>query len=167
MKKRLMYNTVTSLLLQVVTVICGFITPRLFLSEYGSEVNGLVQSVTQFLGVISFLELGVGQVIQSALYKPLAKSDSNSVDCVLASGGKFFRRIAYILLAYIAVLVFVYPPYEVVAVAEVLVIEFPALSYTSTQIWYFAFAYKFYTVSLPVSIKKKPTGALIEIVLKL
>ena len=109
MKSKLMYNTVTSLLLQVVTVICGFITPRLFLSEYGSDVNGLVQSVTQFLGVISFLELGVGQVIQSALYKPLAKSDSNSVDCVLASGGKFFRRIAYILLAYIAVLVCVYP----------------------------------------------------------
>lgn len=109
MKTKLMYNTVTSLLLQVVTVICGFITPRLFLNEYGSDVNGLVQSITQFLGVISFLELGVGQVIQSALYKPLANKDNYSVDCVLSSGGKFFRRIAYILLAYIVVLMFIYP----------------------------------------------------------
>ena len=70
-KKKLALNTVTSLSLQIITIICGFITPRLFLSAYGSEVNGLVQSVTQFLGVISFLELGIGQVIQSELYKHL------------------------------------------------------------------------------------------------
>lgn len=109
MKKKLVYNTATSLLLQLVTVICGFITPRLFLSEYGSEVNGLVQSITQFLGVVSLLELGVGQVIQSALYKPIAKNDTNSINCVLSSGSKFFKKIAFILAIYIVVLIAVYP----------------------------------------------------------
>ena len=62
-----MLNTVTSLLLHVVTVICGFILPRLILTRFGSNINWLVQSITQFLVVISFLELGVGQIIQSAL----------------------------------------------------------------------------------------------------
>lgn len=109
MKKRLFYNTIFSLLLQIVTVLCGLIIPRLFLSEYGSEVNGLVQSVTQFLGIITLLELGIGQVIQSALYKPLANKDKYAIDCVLASGNKFFRRIAYILLAYIVLLSVIYP----------------------------------------------------------
>lgn len=109
MKKKLVYNTATSLLLQLVTVICGFITPRLFLSEYGSEVNGLVQSITQFLGVVSLLELGVGQVIQSALYKPIAKNDLSSINSVLSSGNKFFKRIAFILAIYIIVLIAVYP----------------------------------------------------------
>lgn len=109
MKKRLFYNTVFSFLLQIVTVVCGFITPRLFLSAYGSEVNGLVHSVAQFLGIITLLELGVGQVIQSALYKPLANKDTYTMSCVLASGNRFFRRIAYILLAYVAVLTVIYP----------------------------------------------------------
>lgn len=109
MKTKLYYNTLTSFLLQLVTVICGFITPRLFLSEYGSDVNGLVQSITQFLGVISFLELGVGQVIQSALYKPLAQKDIKLTNTILSSGNKFFKRIAYILLGYIAVLIAIYP----------------------------------------------------------
>lgn len=109
MKKKLAMNTVTSLLLQIITILCGFITPRLFLSSYGSEVNGLVQSVTQFLGIISFLELGIGQVIQSELYKPLANKDQNAVDCVLASGNKFFKRIAYMLFAYVVLLVAIFP----------------------------------------------------------
>lgn len=109
MKKKIYLNTVTSLLLQVVTVICGFILPRMILGTYGSDVNGLVQSITQFLGVISFLELGVGQVIQSALYKPLAKKDTVAVSKVISSGDKFFKRIAYILVIYVGFLVFVYP----------------------------------------------------------
>ncbi len=109
MKRKLIYNTVFSLLLNIITFICGLITPRLFLNEYGSDVNGLVQSIVQFLGMLTFLEFGVGQVIQSALYKPLAKKDNYVLNCVLASGNKFFKRIAYILFAYVLVLIVVYP----------------------------------------------------------
>lgn len=65
-QKRLLYNTVSSLIFQLTTIICGFILPRLILNAFGSEVNGLVNSIAQFLGVISFLELGVGAVVQSA-----------------------------------------------------------------------------------------------------
>lgn len=109
MRKKLLRNTVTSLLLQFVTVISGFILPRLILEQYGSEVNGLTQSIKQFLGIITFLELGVGQVIQSNLYKPLAKRDHAQISSVLKSGAVFFRKIAYALIAYVVVLVAVYP----------------------------------------------------------
>lgn len=111
MKKKLMLNTVTSLLLRVVTVVCGFILPRLILGHFGSSINGLVQSITQFLGVISFLELGVGQIIQSALYKPLAKKDNDELSKILSSGEKFFKRIAYLLLGYVFILSLVYPKF--------------------------------------------------------
>lgn len=109
MKKKLLLNTISSLMLQVVTVVCGLILPRLILGQYGSAVNGLVQSVTQFLGIVSFMELGMGQVIQSALYKPLLDRDSDQVSRILASGGKFFRRIAYALAVYVVILMAVYP----------------------------------------------------------
>ncbi len=109
MKKKLALNTFFSVLLQIVTLICGLITPRLFLNAYGSEINGLVQSISQFLGVISLLELGVGQVIQSALYKPLANKDNYTLSCVLTSGNKFFKRIAYVLIPYVALLAAIYP----------------------------------------------------------
>lgn len=107
--KRLVFNTISSLTYQVIALICGLILPRAILGAFGTEVNGLVNSINQFLGIISFLDLGVGAVIQSALYKPLAEKDNVGISKIVASGGKFFRRIAYILLGYITVLVVVYP----------------------------------------------------------
>lgn len=108
-KRRLALNTITSLLFQVVTIICGFILPRLILKAFGSEVNGLVNSVTQFLSIISFLELGLGAVIQSSLYKPLAEKDNEQISRVVVSGQKFFTRLAKILLVYVVVLMGGYP----------------------------------------------------------
>ena len=110
-EKKLFYNTVSSLVFQLTTIICGFILPRLILSAFGSEVNGLVNSITQFLGIISFLELGVGAVVQSALYKPLAEKRQDDVSKIIASSNNFFTRIGEILLIYVIALVVVYPQF--------------------------------------------------------
>ena len=104
MQRKLILNTIMSLILQITTVICGFILPRLIISYYGSETNGLTQSIAQFLGIISFLELGVGQVIQSSLYKPLANGDADCVNKILKSGTIYFRKIALVILGYILIL---------------------------------------------------------------
>lgn len=108
-KKLLAKNTIASLLSQMTVLICGFILPRLFLQSFGSEVNGLVNSITQFLGVISFLDLGVGAVVESALYKPLAEKDNKEISKVMASANRFFQRLAQILIVYVVALIFVYP----------------------------------------------------------
>ncbi len=108
-KKKLVLNTSTALANQVVALICGFILPRYMLAYFGSEVNGLVSSITRFLSVISFLEMGVGPVIQSNLYKPLADKDNDAISRIIVAAEKFYRSIAYIFLGYILVLVFVFP----------------------------------------------------------
>ena len=100
-KKKLIYNTFSSLLFQLTTIICGFILPRLILSAFGSDVNGLVNSITQFLGIIAFLELGVGSVVQSSLYKPLVDKKQEDVSKIISSANKFFRNLARILLIYV------------------------------------------------------------------
>ena len=109
MHRKLKLNTITSLFFEIVTLVCGFILPRLIMGEYGSNINGLVNSITQFIGVISFLELGVGKVVQSSLYKPLADGDNDQISKVVVSATRFFKRIAQIMLVYIIVLVIVYP----------------------------------------------------------
>ena len=107
--KRLFYNTVTALILQIVTIIGGFIVPRLILSAYGSGINGLVNSITQFISIISFLDMGVGAVIQSALYKPIANNDLVLISSIVTSANHFYKRIAQILIVYIVVLCIIYP----------------------------------------------------------
>lgn len=108
-KQRLAKNTIASLIFQITTIICGFILPRLLLTSFGSEINGLVNSITQFLQIIAFLELGVGAVVQSSLYKPLAANDNRKISEIVLSANNFFQRLALILLVYIVILFFGYP----------------------------------------------------------
>lgn len=107
--KVLFYNSISPLIYQATTIICGFILPRLILGHFGTEVNGLVNSITQFLGIIAFLELGVGSVVQSSLYKPLSDNDDIAVSKVITSADKFFRRLGYILAIYVIAMLFYYP----------------------------------------------------------
>lgn len=107
--KKLLLNTSTSVIYQVVSVVCGLIVPKIFIEYYGSSVNGLVSSIAQFLNFITLLELGVGAVVQSALYKPLADKNKTEISKIIVSSEKFFKRIAYIFAAYIAGLVILYP----------------------------------------------------------
>jgi O-antigen/teichoic acid export membrane protein len=108
-KQKLIINTSSSLLNQFITVICGIILPRVYISAFGTEINGLVTSITQFISIVSFLQLGVGAVVQSSLYGPLARKDKDEVSAIVVSANKFFRRIAIALIFYAIVLLFVYP----------------------------------------------------------
>lgn len=91
------------------SVLSGFILPRFFLKQYGSEVNGLVHSISQFLGIISFMDLGIGQVVRSALYTPLAIRDSKRIATIMHAGKAYYRKIAYMLIGYVLFLASVYP----------------------------------------------------------
>lgn len=107
--KKMYYNSISSLVYQIFTIVSGFIMPALFLKYYGSEANGLVSSITQFLAFISLAECGVGAVVQSTLYGPLAKNDDYEVSRIIASSNKFFNKVGLILIIYTLLLMFIYP----------------------------------------------------------
>ena len=107
--KKAIYNIVSNLFLQAVVVIYGFIVPKIIISHFGSDVNGLIASVTHFLAYIALLESGFGPVVKATLYKPIAKKDSNAIAGILRTSEKFFRRIALIFILYIIVLCFIFP----------------------------------------------------------
>lgn len=107
--RRLRLNSIIALLYQGLLVITGLVLPRCYLTFYGSEVNGLLSSITQFLSFINICDMGISTVISSALYKPLAERDNDVISRVFVYSKKFFRGIGYILMGYVLVLLFVYP----------------------------------------------------------
>lgn len=112
MNKRKTYlrrNTTMSLVFELLTIVCGFILPRYILLSFGSDTNGLVSSITHFLGFISLCELGMGAVVPASLYKPLAEHNKNAISRVVASAQKFYRIVAIIFLIYIGFLLLFYP----------------------------------------------------------
>lgn len=108
-KKKAVINIFGSVSLQLVTVICGFIVPRLIIGAYGSDVNGIINSATNFLNYITLLDAGVGGVVRAALYKPLAEGNYIKVSGVLRSAEIFFRRICAVFVLYAVVLSCFFP----------------------------------------------------------
>ena len=108
-KKSISLNMVSSLLLQFVEIISTLIIPRLIISTFGSEVNGLVSSLNQFLNYVSLLEGGVASVMMANLYRPLLEKDDAKLSSIYAAMQRFFKRISVILVIYAIILAIVYP----------------------------------------------------------
>ena len=107
--KKALLNLISQLLLQVTVAVCGFIVPKLILEGFGSNVNGMVSSISQFLGVMALLENGFGSVAKTAFYKPLASGDKNAISGVYNATESFFRKIAFIFAAYCIALAIGFP----------------------------------------------------------
>lgn len=107
--KNVIYSMISNLILQIIMIIYGFIVPKIIITIYGSNVNGLLVSITQFLAYISLLESGFGPVIKSTLYKPIAKKNKKEIEKILYTSEKFFKKISLIFLIYIILLCFIYP----------------------------------------------------------
>ena len=97
------------MLLEVVTVASGLILPRLFIGTFGSEVNGLVSSISSFIAYIVLLQAGVGTVAKAAMYKPLATQDHKNLCIIVKTIENFFRKIAYLTIVYIILLCVLFP----------------------------------------------------------
>lgn len=106
---KLKLNVATSLAAQLAITISGFILPNFFIRYYGSEVNGLVSSITQFLAIISLCDCGVGAVVQAALYKPIADKDDLEISRIYKSSLNFFNKVAVLLVLYMVALMIVFP----------------------------------------------------------
>ena len=108
-KKEVAYTIVSNLLLQVVTALCGFILPPLIIGTFGSSVNGMVSSISQFIAYLNIVEAGVGGASIAALYKPLALGDVAGRNGILSATAKFYNRSGVLFTVLVFVLAFVYP----------------------------------------------------------
>lgn len=108
-KKLILKNICSSIMLQIVNIISGFILPRIILDTFGSEVNGLVSSLNQFLGYISLFEGGITGVVTASMYEPIVKQDQYRISQTIKTADLFFRKIAIIFLIYTVILSIIYP----------------------------------------------------------
>jgi len=107
--KQAFYNLLTSLLLQFIVAIAGFILPPIRIKTYGSSMNGLVGSIGQFIAYLQLVEAGLNTASVQALYKPLAQKDHKQTDAILSASNKFYIQSGSIFAVLVALLSVVYP----------------------------------------------------------
>lgn len=93
----------------IVTSIIAVIIPRLFIVNYGSEINGLLSSIRQIYVYLALLEAGVGSASLQALYKPIATGDKKSANEILSATNYYYRRTGLLYFIGIILMGIIYP----------------------------------------------------------
>lgn len=102
-------NIVYSILGQAITMILGIVIPRLVIVSYGSEINGLLNSVSQVVGYLALLEAGVGAAALQALYRPISDDNRDEINSIVSATHHYYRKTGIIYFVITVIMSFVYP----------------------------------------------------------
>ncbi len=102
MKKdtRVKYNLISSLVYQIVLISISFLLPRLYLDNFGSNINGVLSTIKQIFTYLCLLEAGVGLATTQALYKFVGEGDKKSISSILRATHSYYVKtgIVYFLI---------------------------------------------------------------------
>lgn len=105
---RIKNNLVSSLVYQVVLISLSFLLPRLYLENFGSEVNGVLSTIKQIFTYMCLLEAGVGLATTQALYKRIGEKDYKSASEVISATHSYYIKTGIIYLAIVLIIAIVY-----------------------------------------------------------
>ena len=105
---RIKYNLLSGLVYQVILIVISFLIPRLYLENFGSEVNGVLSTIKQIFVYLSLLEAGIGLATMQALYKPIAEQDHGRAGAILSATNTFYIKTGVIYSAIVLLLAVVY-----------------------------------------------------------
>ena len=108
-KKITLINIIANIILQLTNIVSWFIIPKIILSNFGSDVNGLVSSITQFLSYITLVEGGITGVVSASLYKPLIENNVKKISSIIKTSNIFYKKIGIIFILYCVLLAIIYP----------------------------------------------------------
>lgn len=107
--KRGIKNTIYGLIGQLITICLGVVVPRLVLVSFGSEVNGLLNSITQVYAYFALIEAGIGATTLQALYAPVAKADKDKINGILSATNKYYKKVSCIYFFAVLLFAIFYP----------------------------------------------------------
>ena len=105
---RIKYNLISGIIYQVVLITISFILPRLYLENFGSEVNGVLSTIKQIFAYMFLLESGIGLATTQALYKPVAENDHNKVNSIISATNNFYVKIGFLYAFIVLIIASVY-----------------------------------------------------------
>ncbi len=105
---RIKYNLLSGFLYQVILIVLSFLIPRLYLENFGSEVNGVLSTIKQIFVYMFLLEAGVGLATTQALYKPVAEKDHDKVSAIISATHSYYLKIGILYTAIVLLIAVVY-----------------------------------------------------------
>ena len=102
-------NSLVAIAVQLVSLVVGFISRKIFLEWLGTEVLGLNTTAASILNFLNIAELGISSAIAVTLYKPIFDGDKKSIREIVALQGWLYKRVALFIIAASIILVPFFP----------------------------------------------------------
>lgn len=107
--RKVMLNTVSTAAYQLTAMLMGFVTPRLMIHFYSSEVNGLIVSITEFMNYFKLVEAGLAATAVYSLYKPLATRNEGQISAIVSAARGFYNRTGLLFTGMTFLFAAIYP----------------------------------------------------------
>lgn len=108
-KKKVVSNLIISTISQLITLTLGLILPRIILTNWGSEYNGLINSVTTIMRYFALLEAGINTSTLQALYKSIGTNDEYRTSVIVRTSKRYYHLVSIIYITIVALIAFIYP----------------------------------------------------------
>lgn len=108
-KRRSLFNIAVGIGSQCVSIVLGIIIPRLFLTSFGSEMNGFLNSIGQVFAYFALLEAGVGAATLQALYGPLANDNKKEISEIMSATDYYYKKTGRLYLIAVLLVAIGYP----------------------------------------------------------
>lgn len=109
--RKAFYSSSTAIFQQIIIAGIGIIIPRIIVVNYGSEINGLIASITQFISYLTLIEGGLSTASIYSLYKPISENDFTEINAILSATKSFYNKIGLYFASIIIVFSFIYSNY--------------------------------------------------------
>lgn len=106
--RRITYNLISGVAYQVILIALSFLLPRLYLVNFGSEVNGVLSTIKQIFTYMTLLEAGVGLATTQALYKPVAEKNYKGTSSILSATSAYYIKTGIIYASLVLLIAAVY-----------------------------------------------------------
>lgn len=102
-------NFLVSMCSQIFIIALGLIIPKLIMQNYGSDTNGLVNTITQIFSYMSLLQAGIFAASVVDLYRPVSENNVDKISAIVSYSKLYYKKISLIYGFLVVLLSFCLP----------------------------------------------------------
>jgi O-antigen/teichoic acid export membrane protein len=107
--KAIAKNMSVTILYQLISIVFGFLIPRMLLVKYGASIHGLTSTITNIMSYIMLLNAGLTTAAIQSLYKPLGINDTHRINEVYNAIKRFYYKTGIAFLIAVSIVAFILP----------------------------------------------------------
>lgn len=107
--KKSFKNLIFNIIQQIIGIFTSFLLPPLIIKNFGSTINGLIQTIKQIMNYAQITGAGIASTSTYALYEPIIKKNTKEINGIYNAANKMFNKAGIIFSILVLLISIFYP----------------------------------------------------------